>query len=145
MMRTSKQRYALEHHNGSKSLKVNIFKIKAITIFVFKEEKEAKPDEADKSEDSDEEDATNALYGMSRTAAKYLSKSKFLPRMYLKASRIQDVTKAHAHEVIKFLKIFLSFTILGKTWRSEVPPNTTSFVACFEKRSFIVSSLQINR
>lgn len=51
------------------------------------------------SEDSDEEDAMNALYGMSRTAAKYLAKSKFLPRMYLKANQVRDVTKAHPHEV----------------------------------------------
>lgn len=67
-------------------------------IVLFAEEKEAKPD-SDASEGSDEEDATNALYGMSRTAAKYLAKSKFLPRMYLKTNRVQDVTKAHAHEV----------------------------------------------
>ncbi|KAI6189559.1 U3 small nucleolar RNA-associated protein 18-like protein [Aphelenchoides bicaudatus] len=75
------------------------------------EEKEAKSD-SDVPEDSDDEDAVKALYGMSRTAAKYLTKSKFLPRMYLKASRVKDVTKAHSHDVI-FYKMALVVWVLS--------------------------------
>jgi hypothetical protein len=58
----------------------------------------------------------NALYGMSRTATKYLTKSKFLPRMYLKASRIQDVTKAHAHEVSLKVSSFSYQIVCRANW-----------------------------